>query len=237
MKQCVPDQRWRRLQYALSKRNPATLLDDLWLYGVYEVAAEEKFDESIIYAIDLGNSEYHRDCIMAFLFSRASLDEISKCLEIPFDILDVFEKLFFDRSSIRNKLDHILYAREYQKNIAQEEGKWLIDTGLSSGPIVLQDRFLLGHEELTIDPRSVSRKMINTAYTIGMVARGNSLTSEVSKQALKWFDSVTKLLAAHEKLRMEEIDENIDDAVIAIKQHQLTHTLEELKLLPENIVH
>jgi hypothetical protein len=70
-----------------------------------------------------------------------------------------------------------------------------------------------------------------------MVARGNSLTSEASKQAQRWFDSVTKLLAAHERLRMEEIDENVDDAVVAIKQHQLTHTPEELKLLPEEIMH
>jgi hypothetical protein len=209
----------------------------MWLYGVYEVANNQKDDEAIRAALDLGESDYHRDCIMAFILSRATLEETSKSLEIPYEVLEVFEKLFFEKSEIRNKLDHFVYAREYQKNVAQEEGKWLIDTGLSGGPVILQDRFLLGHEELNIDVRGVSRKMINTAYTIGMVARGNSLTSEASKQALRWFDSVTKLLSAHEKLRMEEIDENIDDAVIAIKQQQLTHTPEELKILPENIMH
>lgn len=237
MRQCVPDRRWKRLKHVLNGQDPSCLLNDLWLYGVYEVAMGQKNDDIVGAALDLGDSDYHRDCIMAFILSRATLDEISKCLEIPYEILEVFEKLFFERSEIKNKLDHIMYAREYQKNIAQEEGKWLIDTGLSGGPVILQDRFLLGHEELSIDVRGVSRKMINTAYTIGMVARGNSLTSDASRQALRWFDSVTKLLAAHEKLRMEEIDENIDDAVIAIKQQQLTRTPEELKILPENIMH
>lgn len=237
MRQCIPDRRWKRLKHALTAKDSSSLINDMWLYGVYEVAVSEKEDDVIRIALDLGESDYHRDCIMAFILSRATLDEIAKSLEIPYEVLEVFEKLFFEKSEIRNKLDHIMYAREYQKNVAQEEGKWLIDTGLSGGPVILQDRFLLGHEELSIDVRGVSRKMINTAYTIGMVARGNSLTSEASKQALRWFDSVTKLLSAHEKLRMEEIDENIDDAVVAIKQHQLTHTLEELKILPENIMH
>jgi len=237
LKHCVPDRRWKRLKYALAQKDAGTISNDLWLYGVYEVAIGSNVDTDIQAALDLGDSEYHRDCIMAFLLSRATLKETSECLEISTGILEIFEKLLCDKSEMRNKLDHILFAREYQKNVAQEEGRWLIDTGLTGGPTVLQDRFLLGHEELNIDVRSVSRRMINTAYTIGMVARGNSLTSEVSKQALKWFDSVTKLLSAHEKLRMEEIDENIDDAVIAIKQQQLTHTPEELKILPENIMH
>jgi hypothetical protein len=237
VKHCVPDRRWKRLKYALAQKDADSIRNDSWLYGVYEVAVGSKTDDNIQAALDLGDSDYHRDCIMAFLLSRSPVQEISGCLEISASILEIFEKLFCDKSEMRNKLDHILFAREYQKNVAQEEGRWLIDTGLTGGPTVLQDRFLLGHEELNIDVRSVSRRMINTAYTIGMVARGNSLTSEVSKQALRWFDSVTKLLSAHEKLRMEEIEENIDDAVIAIKQQQLTHTPEELKILPENIMH
>jgi hypothetical protein len=237
MLKCVPDRRWKRLQYALTKQDGSGLHNDAWLYRVYQAVIGEEDDEQLRYLYELCDSSYHRDCIMAFLLSRATLDETSKCLEIPITIIQGFAKLLFDTDELRNKLDHILYAREYQANVAQEEGKWLIDTGLTGGPVVLQDRFLLGHEELNIDVRSVSRKMINTAYTIGMVARGNSLTSEASKQALRWFDSVTKLLAAHEKLRMEEIDDNIDDAVVAIKQHQLTHTPEELNLLPENIMH
>lgn len=237
MRHCIPDRRWKRLQNALKTRDGDGLCNDPWLYRVYQVVTGKSSDENIFYAYELCNSDYHRDCIMAFLLSRASFEETSKCLEIPIDVLISFSKLMFERDELKSKLDHILYAREYQNNVATEEGKWLIDTGLTGGPVVLQDRFLLGHEELSIDVRGVSRKMINTAYTIGMVARGNSLTSEASKQAQRWFDSVTKLLAAHEKLRMEEIDDNIDDAVVAIKQHQLTHTPEELKLLPEEIMH
>jgi hypothetical protein len=237
MKVCVPDRRWKRLCYALKERNGTSLYNDPWLYGVYQAVMDETDNAHFIYVYELCNSNYHRDCIMAFMLSRASNEEISSCLELPVRVVQDFAKLMFEKEEIRSKLDHILYAREYQNNVAEEEGKWLIDTGLSGGPTVLQDRFLLGHEELSIDIRSVSRKMINTAYTIGMVARGNSLTSDASKQALKWFDSVTKLLAAHEKLRMEEIDDNVDDAVVAIKQHQLTHTPEELKLLPDEIMH
>lgn len=237
MRVCVPDRRWKRLCHALKAKNGLPLCNDPWLYGVYQVIAGEKNNEHYLYVYELCDSSYHRDCIMAFLISRASHEEISKCLELPIEVVQDFAKLMFDRTELRSKLDHILFAREYKNNVAEEEGKWLIETGLTAGPTVLQDRFLLGHEELSIDVRGVSRKMINTAYTIGMVARGNSLTSEASRQALKWFDSVTKLLAAHEKLRMEEIDDNIDDAVVAIKQHQLTHTPEELKLLPEEIMH
>ena len=76
---------------------------ELELYTAMTNKAAPRTDTT--YAYDLFADDDHRPVLDAFLLSGATLDVITAVLFIPIPVLQIYEYLFFDRTSFRNRLE------------------------------------------------------------------------------------------------------------------------------------
>ena len=219
----VPDRKWKQLEQAIKTSVEPV---ESRLARIYRVATNQETDPDVEDALEMLSTDFYRDSIMAFLFSKATLMEIQTSLNISPEVIQVIEYLMFNPDEIRNKLDHIYYARKYMQNSDNEETCNLIQSALVGGPCTMQDRFALGNEDPILDTAKAAKRMLVTALNLGLVCRGNAITTEASKQALRWFDSASKLLLSYNKLTDREDDET--DALVAIERRKQTYTLDEV---------
>lgn len=231
--QASPYWRWSLLDYAVKKRSKPS---DPWLerlYDIYKGNAVATLDEEI--TVDHVFNEFKRDVIMAYFFARCSTRDVQDSLELPINVIEAVAKLFFDRSKIHTKLDHIEYAREYMDKFASTEGRNLIYLGMTGGPIALKSKFCLGYEMPDIDQEYVQHRMYMTAVSFGLMVRGNALTSKEGKESLRWFQQANDMSVMYR--RIQDSTNTVQDAIVAIEQRQLVHRPESAGLNRDEILH
>jgi hypothetical protein len=163
------------------------------------------------------------------------MTDLEESLELPPEVIDSIARLFFDRTKIRTKLDHIEYAREYIEKFASPEGKSLIYLGMTSGPIPLKNKFCLGYEMPNIDQDYVDHRMYMTAVSFGLMTRGNALTSREGKEAYHWFQQAADMSKTYRKL--QQGDDDSQDAIVAIEQRKLIHKPEAAGINRNDVLH
>jgi hypothetical protein len=219
----VPDRKWVQLVHACKAQAEP---NDPRLARMYRVMMGTEQDETIENALAMIETDFYKNAVMAFLFSRATLSEIIKSLQISAEVIGVIEYLLFNSDEIHNKLDHIYWAKKYMAQLDNDEDRNLIHSALVGGPCAIMDRFALGDEDPVLDTGRAAKRMLVTAMNLGLVCRGNSITTEASKQALKWFDSASKMLMTYDK--MVNDDDADTDAIVAIERRKQTYTLSEI---------
>jgi hypothetical protein len=172
---------------------------------------------------------------MAFILSRCTSEDIQISLGLDQSIIDKLNTLFYDAKYVRSKLDHIEYIRRYTNDVATDEGRQLIRIAIDNGPFALMDRLCIGHESPKINIRAVAEKLLSTAISSGLMARGNMLRSEENKRALKWFQTAANLLSVYSEL--ERGSEDTEDAIVAIERRKLLHRPEELGIVRSEVMH
>jgi hypothetical protein len=228
-----PYWRWLNLEYALKHKSPPA---DPWLEQLYDLyLGNIEGTESQQTVVSHVFSEFKRDVIMAYFFARCSSADIEESLELAPDIIEGVARLFFDRTKIRTKLDHVEYAREYMERFAGPEGKNLIYLGMTGGPISLKSKFCLGYEVPNIDQDYVNHRMYLTAVSFGLMARGNALTSREGKESLRWFQQASDMSSVYRKLQQGEDDSQ--DAIVAIEQRKFAHKPEAAGINRDDILH
>ena len=208
---------------------------DSQLAKVYDFLTGEKDDDRVEYVVSLLDSPMARDRIVAFFLSGATLPEISKSLWIPIEVLELFQWLYVNKDEFRHKLEIYQYAQEYMRNVCEEENEEWLKLGLEIGPLALIYKHLHGHENLPIDARMLTREMINQAFHLSMLARGNQITSSVAKEAYKWMGSASRMALSYDKLGLDDTAE--DEALVAIERRKMTRTPEEAEVPPDTILH
>jgi hypothetical protein len=228
-----PYWRWLNLEYAIKKKQPPS---DPWLEQLYDLyfgrVEGTEVQQAVISHVF---SEFKRDVVMAYLFARCSMTDLEESLELPPEVIDSIARLFFDRTKIRTKLDHIEYAREYIEKFASPEGKSLIYLGMTSGPIPLKNKFCLGYEMPNIDQDYVDHRMYMTAVSFGLMTRGNALTSREGKEAYHWFQQAADMSKTYRKL--QQGDDDSQDAIVAIEQRKLIHKPEAAGINRNDVLH
>lgn len=221
------------MEYAIKHNAPPS---DPWLEQLYDLYLGNiegtEFQQTVVSHVF---SEFKRDVVMAYFFARCSAKDIEESLEIPPEIVEGIARLFFDRTKIRTKLDHIEYAREYMERFAGAEGKNLIYLGMTGGPLSLKNKFCLGYEMPAIDQDYVSHRMYMTAASFGLMARGNALTSREGKEAFRWFQQASDMSTVYRKLQQGEDDSQ--DAIVAIEQRKFVHKPEAAGINRDEILH
>lgn len=231
MRRPVPDARYRLFLQAVDDRQPP---DDLLALACYRAHTGHTPSEEHLYACELAGNPEDRDALVAFYLSGATSNETSESLGIPLAVLDIFGRLAIDMTVFRNKLELLRYVIEYKKT-ATETGSQLIDLGTVQGPVALMYHFLHGHEDLPIDSKNYARSMMNQAYYFSMTARGNSIKSGVSKEALRWLSATSNLMKDYERLIVDTHDNT--EMMLAIDSVKSTYTAEELNLDPKTFMH
>ena len=192
MRRVTPDHCLREVLRAVEAKTPPL---DLFARRVYYHLIGEKLEEKIQYAFDLINDPKDKETLMAFFFSRATRKEISESTWISEDVLEIFETLCIDPLSFRNKLEFLRYARDYSLDCSAY-GQKLINCAITVGPSYLVYLHALGHEEAPMDHGIYMRAMAQQSFYLGMLAKSNPITSETTKESLKWLQTAHKLATA-----------------------------------------
>jgi len=222
--ECVPDRKWR--QYCQLKESKKAIADPL-LQKVDAVRNGKLKDDEVEYVLDLIENPDHKDSVIAFLLSGAEISVISTWLYIPVSVLDLFCELCFNKSEFRNKLEIRSYAKYYAQSMAQLANADLIASAILLGPEYMMYHFQQGSEKVSMDPRDFARNLINQAFHMSRVARGNSINSPATKEALRWLNTAAKLLTGYDKVPGDADSDDDNEAMVAIESVRLTKSQEE----------
>ena len=232
MKKCIPDRNWLRLQESIARGNPPK---NEMSRRVYSVLVDGVEDEAVEYLLELKENAYKFETVLAFFMSGALIPIIAESLELDEEVLHLYQHLFINPKEFKSKLDRLYYAKELVQEISQSsEGAALVQAAILMGPKFLVWHLSSGEEEVQLDPKALARRMIHGAFFTSGIAKGNSITSEESKEALKWLKTAATLISSYDKLRID--DTATDDAMLAIEQRKATLTAEEAGISIEDIL-
>lgn len=194
-------------------------------------------DEDVEYALDLIEDANYRDNVIAFLLSGATPMVVSEWLQIPVKVVDLFCELCFEKAEFRNKLEWRSYALKYAQDYALPENADLVRSAIVLGPQYMKYHFQQGEEVVPLDARDLARSLIHQAFHFSRVARGNSINSAASKEALRWLNTASKLLTGYDKIPNEESNDDDNDAWIAIEEVKISQSVEECGLPKDAVMH
>ena len=177
----------------------------------------------------LYKSPLKKGYIEAALLCDSNLSEVAKILEIPLEVVQVYQEFFFDTVGWDrlSKVEHIESVQEDNMNEAM-----LKTYALGQGLPFLAWR--LGHK-VSISPVEGLSSLFSTCMYKATEAAYNSSSTEASKEAAKWAKQSTDIARL---LKMWVMDNSgaKSDLVIAIKEvvpdfDGMDSLLDELSLL------
>jgi len=170
-----------------------------------------------------------RDTLTAYFISGESPEKIASGLWMDYDKVNYFGKLMIDMTYFRDKLEIFRYADYYLHNVCTEDKKPYIRTAVDIGPEALHHLHQLGAEASAISPDTFRNGALALAYHHMIKSRGQSITSSVSKAALKYMTAGTKLIKVLDEAQAEEMT-GWATAKLAIEERQEEMTIDKLGL-------
>lgn len=229
MKHNSPRRRYEEVIDAVDKKVPPPGGTELALYEL--VLNSNVTDDSVKYAYELFLNEEHRAVLDAFLLADTASDVVSRVLTIPAEVLRAYSYLFFDASLFRNRLEKISYASDYEGTAYAKE---LLRTGVMVGSDYLVWTYG-GKEE--VDARRVVRHTMVDSFFRGMSHKGNSLTSNVTREAQKWWATAIKNAEILERIDPRATKQAYEELRIALEGVDETTATEKSPVPVEEILH
>lgn len=189
-------------------------------------------DAEVTYAYDLYATPNHQAALDAFFLARMTLPEISNITEIPESVLATYAMLFMDLSVFRNRLEIVSYAGNYE---GTDYGRELVRVAVTVGGEYL--RWTFGKAGDQLDNRSVVRLTMVDTFFRGLAHKGNALTSDTAKEALKWWSVSIKNAETLEKIDPRTAKTAFEELRITLEQKDSTHTVESSPVKPADILH
>jgi hypothetical protein len=232
MADCIPDRQWQIVLAAVEhKRVPK----DAFLAKVCKVYNDRSKDEAIAELIQYIEDDYFRDILVAFFLSGMPAQEISTFLRMDLATVLNFEKLMINPEEFRSKLDIFWYAEKYVDTVANSRGAQVVKSGIQLGPSGLIHQFTHGDEEIHIDAKKITKKMLQVAFTLSQLARGNPVNSPQVKEAFKWMGISSKMVKEAERIGADTTEES--EAYMAVEERKRVRTAKEAGIAPDKILH
>ena len=187
----------------------------------------KRADADVSRAHDINSHEFKREEIESCLLAGLTPAEITKILEVPPSVTEVYMHYFFDVTVFEDKLDRIDYAYSYKGDHGRELKKFAVDLGKEC----LKLRVSRGAH--SIDPKEAQDAVRSTAYMMAQVAKINAITSEQSKAALRW---AQLCLRAAGDPQEEEV--GTSEAInLAVSNQDVTTNEKKSGISPSKILH
>jgi hypothetical protein len=226
-----PDHRARAVMAALEEGTPPT--GDVLSAELFALLSDAgAVSVNVQYAHDLYADEEHRAIVDAFLLTRTPFSEIGRLLSIDVPVLEVYAHLYMDISVFRNRLEIISFAARY---VGSPYGQELVKTAVTVGVDYLRWAYGGGSEQL--DPREIIKRTMVDSYFRGMAHKGNALTTNVAKEAHKWWQTAVKNAELSERLNPSTGRLAIEELRIALTQNDETTTVEQFDVPASDILH
>lgn len=230
MKSVSPRHRYEAVLSAVKTSSPSPVGEhEEALYNY--VSSKGASSQIVEYAYDLYLNTQHRAVIDAFILSDADRPTVSNVLGIPVSVLMVYEYLFFDVSTFRNRLEKITYASNYDGDPYAAE---LLKTGIMVGPAYLI--WTYGGTN-PVETRDVVRHTMVDAFYRGMSHKGNSLTSGVARESQKWWATAIKNAEILEKMDPQASKQAYEELRIALEGVDETTPADKSPVPLEDILH
>lgn len=226
-----PDHRFQAVMAALNEGGTA-LADPLSAELLSLLDNSGPASDAVQYANDLYVDEEHRAIIDAFLLTRCSLAEVAALLSIDAQVLQTYGHLFMDMTVFRNRLEIISFAARYD---GTPYGKELVKTAVMVGVEYL--RWTYGDLKQEFDPRDIIRRTMVDSYFRGMAHKGNALTTNVAKEAHKWWQTAVKNAELSERLNPSTGRQAIEELRIALTKKDETVSADKFVVPASEILH
>ena len=183
-------------------------------------------------AHDLYTEVEHRCVVDAFLLTRSQHHEIASVLEMDVAVIDTYAYLYMDMAAFRNRLEIVSYASRYD---GDAYGKELVRTAVSVGADYMH--WAYGKPRDTFDPRKVIQHTMTDSFYRGMAHKGNALTTNVAKEAHKWWATAVKNAELSERLNPSTAKQAIEELRIALGKQDETHAPDDFEVPVTDILH
>jgi len=204
-----PSSRYYEVKQAVGAKTPPTDARELSLLALLE--RKPCSDATVEYAYDLYRNTEHRVVIDAFLLAKASPGLVSQTLGIPVAVIEAYAYLFMDVSFLRDRLELLSYANEYEGPFASRE---IIRTAVTIGVSYLI--WAYGGNAENVDPRVIIRHTMIDSFFRGMAHKGNSLTSSMAREAQKWWGTAVRNAELLERVDPQVTKAAVDELRIAL---------------------
>ena len=186
-----PSARYEQVRRAVASQKPPS---DPLEFALYEhLTAGVQSDSSEAY--DLFSDSDNRAVLEAFLLAGANAALVERVIGVKTGVTEAYRHLFFDESQFRNRLEVFRYVADFNGSPHARE---VLRTAVNAGLDYLL--WAYGKGEVQIDTRQVIRHTMAEAYYRGMAHRGNSVTSQIAKEAHKWWGSAVRNAELLEKI-------------------------------------
>lgn len=204
---------------------------DMVMASLYVLLTGGQATPDVSYAWDLFNVDEHRAQLDAFLLAKAPLDLVSRVLSIPLPVLEAYSYLFLDMSALRNRLEILSYAAAYDGPASAKE---LIKTAMTIG---LEYLLWLHGVSPEVEPRTVVRRTMVDAFYRGMAHKGNSLATNITKEAHKWWSLAIRNAEILEKLDPRATRDAYESLRIALESRDDTVPLNNAPVPISDMMH
>jgi hypothetical protein len=189
---------------------------DVVMASLYMLLTGAPATPDVQYAWDLFRVDEHRAQLDAFLLAKAPLDLVSRVLSIPLPVMEAYSHLFLDMSALRNRLEILSYAAAYDGPASAKE---LIKAAMSIG---LEYLHWLHGVSPEVEPSTVVRRTMVDAFYRGMAHKGNALSTNIAKEAHKWWGMAIRNAELLEKLDPKATQDAYESLRIALESRDDT---------------
>lgn len=198
------------------------------------VKTGEESSQEVQQACDLYRDEEYRHVMNALILSGAHEERVEGGLGIPTAVYGSYRHLFFDIE----RFPHALAKTRYVKQLNCDPAfRAFYEVAVERGPNELIERFRIGVRQ-RLEPEDVMAEGLSDMWSKFLSHRGFSVTSDNSKEALRWGEAALRaakiVLDINKEARRGE--GTVDDLRIALEIRNDTHTLAEIQIRPEDLV-
>jgi len=187
----------------------------------------------VVEAYDLYRNDTHRVAMDGFILAGATAPLIERVLGVKQPVAEAYMYLFTDVTAFRNKLELLSYATNYGTGDAH--GREIIRAAVNVGIDYLL--WVYGRPDIQVDARHVIRHTMAEAYYRGMAHRGNSVTSDIAREAHRWWGTAVKNAELLEKIDPRAEKQAFEEIRIQLEKVDDTYTVETAPVDPSDILH
>lgn len=206
------------------------------MHGIPEPEPVTPEWDAVEQARHLASTPY-RHALYALLLVDADPDEACAVLSLQRSVWDAFAELFFDRTVF----PHIFAIHEWveEQSTGNPVLRELYADALQQGPDPIYDRYRIGNRK-TLVPMAVPTMLLADMVRRAKEHRGRSITSNITKEALKWNKAAIQAALQQAGLERQDGASSARDALV-IRLRQVEATVcgadsEDEALRPTNLV-
>lgn len=191
------------------------------------VRNEETKNINVSRAFDIFNHVFKKETLESMLLADISSNEIQSLTRIPVEVVDVYQRFFFDTKAFEDELDKLEYVENFG---GSTYGKKIKRMAIERGKESLKVKLSRGAYHVSADTALNSIRAMS--YMLSQAAMTNPMDSDISHEAFKW----AQLCARTAVDKKESTADNVENLIIDLETNDVTTNVEKSGIDPDEIL-